>query len=103
MEFANVLNNLMLAQLGGGALAGIAVGYALKRATKIALFILGLCILVLYGLMKAGYISVHWDAVSQGLEHGSRSAASMLGDVVKDLSASLVGFAGGFFMGVKLR
>ena len=103
MEVSNVLNGLVFAQLGGGALAGLAVGYALKRTTKIALFIVGLSILFLYGMMKAGYISVNWEAVTQGLEHGTRSLASVLAGVVKDLSASLVGFAGGFFLGLKLR
>ena len=93
----------MLAKLGGGVIAGIAVGYALKKATKLALFVLGLIILVLYGLMKADLITVQWGAVSTQLEHGSRSFGSFLAGLVKDLSASLIGFAGGFFLGVKLR
>lgn len=93
----------MLAKLGGGVIAGIAVGYAIKRAAKIALFILGIIILILYGLMKAEFITVQWDAVGNSLEHGSRSFGAFLAGLVKDLSASLIGFAGGFFMGLKLR
>ncbi len=103
MELADLANNLMLAQIGGGALAGIAVGYATKKVTKIILFFSGLCLLGLYGLMKMGVITVHWDAVSHGIESGTRSMASVMVGVVKELSATFVGFTGGFWIGLKLR
>ena len=103
MDTAGIIDSVMLAKLGGGALAGVAVGYALKRATKIALFVVGLLILLLYGLMKADLIAVRWDAVGQSLEQGSRGLTAMLVGLFKDLSASLVGFAGGFFVGMKIR
>ena len=103
MELADLANNLMLAQIGGGALAGVAVGYATKRVTKMILFFSGLCLLGLYALMKMGFITVHWDAVSQGIESGTRSMASVMVGVVKELSAAFLGFTGGFWMGLKLR
>lgn len=102
-DISQTINTLLFAQLGGGVLAGLAVGYALKRTVKLALLLLGICLLLLYGLMKAGLITVHWDAVHKSLEHGSQGLAAVLVDVIKDLSASLVGFAGGFFMGLKIR
>lgn len=89
--------------LGGGVIAGVAAGYAFKRLSRIALFFLGACILGLYILMKAGFISVHWDAISQGLSGGGRSLTHWVEGLVKELSLSLVGFGAGFLMGLKIR
>ena len=103
METEQFVNNMLFLKLGGGTIAGIAVGYAVKRVSKLVLLLLGLVILGLYGLMEAKIITVHWEAVSQGLEEGSRSAGHWMSRLVKDLSVSLVGFGIGFLMGVKIR
>ena len=103
MKDASSFSDMLLLNLGGGAIAGLAAGYAFKRLSKIALFFLGACILLLYALMKAGYISVHWDAVSQGLAGGGHTVAHWVEGLVKELSLSLVGFGGGFLLGLKLR
>jgi uncharacterized membrane protein (Fun14 family) len=93
----------VLFSLGGGVIAGIAVGMALKAALRWALIFMGLIILGLVGLMNAGIIVIQWDALSKGLEGG----VSFLGGYVKlalaDLSAQLVGFTGGMVMGFKWR
>lgn len=93
----------MLAQLGGGAIGGIAVGYATKRAVKLALLITGIWILGLYAMMHFGVITVNWEAVGSGLEAGTKSMAVYLGHMVKEISASLVGFTAGFWLGLKIR
>lgn len=92
-----------LFMMGGGVIAGIAVGYALKAATRIALLILGVMLLAMYGMMQVGFITVNWDAVGAGIESGSRAAGSWMWAMVKHLSASFVGFAGGVAMGWRLR
>ncbi len=89
--------------LGGGALAGMAVGYAMRVATRVALLVTGIVILILYGLMSSGFVVVNWDAVGNGLEDGSRTAGAWLLAMVRHLSASLVGFAGGVVLGWRLK
>ena len=60
----------VLMNLGGGVIAGIAVGLALKTALRWALIFLGRCILGLVFLMKAGIVVIRWDALEHGLEGG---------------------------------
>lgn len=92
----------MLMEMGGGAIAGLAVGYAFKKTTKLALLLLGVCLILLYVLMQHGVITVKWDAVSQGIETGARTVGQWMVAMSKTLSASLVGFTGGFLLGLKL-
>jgi len=89
--------------VGGGTLAGIAVGYAAKRAAKIALLMLGLVLIGLYFLAQQGWITVHWQQVSDGIEQGSRGAGQYLKTMLDQLSPSLVGLTAGFFVGLKIR
>jgi uncharacterized membrane protein (Fun14 family) len=89
--------------LGGGTLAGIAVGVALRFTAKLALIIVGLIILLMAGLMHAGYITVDWGAVSQSLEDGAEAAGGFIEFAVADLSAQLAGFAAGLLIGVRIK
>lgn len=89
--------------LGGGVIAGIAVGLALKTAMRWVLIFMGLVILGLVGLMKGGFIVIQWDALSHGLESGVATIGGYLQVAVADLSAQLVGFTGGMVMGFKWR
>lgn len=91
-----------LFSLGGGVIAGIAVGVALRTAVKAALVMTGLLILILAGLMHAGFITVDWGAVSHSLEEGAEAAGGFIQLAVLDLSAQLAGFSGGVVMGFKL-
>ena len=102
VDTTQVISKILLLQVGGGTIAGIAVGYAIKKVSKAALFIIGVIILGLYALMQAHLVTVHWDAVSSGIEAGTRAAGTWASTMVKSLSASLVGFGVGFFVGVKL-
>lgn len=98
-----LISETLWLHLGGGALAGLAVGYTLKRASKLVLILVGLLIFLLYGLMKLGIISVHWGALSDSLEAGGKSVSSWMVGLVKELSASMVGFGGGVLLGLKLK
>ncbi|MEW6278626.1 MAG: FUN14 domain-containing protein [Candidatus Eremiobacterota bacterium] len=93
----------LLWQLGGGAIAGVAVGYATQKATRLGLLLVGILIILLYALMKLGFITVRWDAVGEGIETGARTMGSWLWAMARELSASLVGFSGGFLLGLKLK
>jgi uncharacterized membrane protein (Fun14 family) len=94
---------MFLLSLGGGALAGIAVGVALRFTAKLALIVTGLIILLMAGLMHAGYITVDWGAVSESLETGAETAGGFVQFALADLSAQLAGFAGGVLIGVKIK
>ena len=89
--------------MGGGTLAGIAVGVALRFTAKLALIIVGLIILLMAGLMHAGYITVDWGAVSQSLEDGAEAAGGFVQFALADLSAQLAGFAAGLLIGVRIK
>lgn len=93
----------LLLSLGGGVIAGVAVGVALKTALRWALIVLGLIILLLVFLMKAGIIVIQWDALSNGLEGGVAVVGGYIKLALADLSAKLVGFTGGMIMGFKWR
>ena len=93
----------VLLNLGGGVVAGIAVGLALKTALRWALIFLGLVILGLVMLMKGGIIVVQWDALTNGIEGGVSFLGGMIKLALADLSAQLVGFSGGMIMGWKWR
>lgn len=93
----------VLLNLGGGVIAGIAVGMALKTTLRWALTLLGLIILGLVGLMKAGIIVVQWDALNSSIEGGVVYLGGIIELAIADLSAQLVGFSGGLLMGWKWR
>lgn len=90
-------------ELSGGVLAGLAVGFAVKKATRLALLTLGVGILLLYGLMQQGIITINWEVMGQSLEVGSRSLGGWIWSMVKDVSTALVGFGGGFLLGLRLK
>jgi len=102
VDMDSLFTQANLAQLGGGTIAGIAVGYAAKKAARLGLLMLGLVVIGLYILAQQGLVTVHWDAVSQGIEQGSRGIGSYISQMIKHLSPSLVGFGVGFAIGLKL-
>ncbi|MHC1624526.1 MAG: FUN14 domain-containing protein [Methermicoccaceae archaeon] len=52
-------------QLGGGAILGFIVGYAVKKLSKLALIIGGILIAFALFLESKGYIVVEWQAVAE--------------------------------------
>ncbi len=93
----------LLLHLGGGALAGLAVGLAVKKALKICLTIIGLLLLLLYGLSQGGFIEVNWNALTQGMSDGANFISGWIELAVVDLSAQLVGFSGGVLLGLRWK
>lgn len=92
-----------LLSLGGGTLAGVAVGVALRSAAKLALMLTGFIILILAGLMHAGIVTVDWGMLSKSLEDGAEAAGGFVEFALADLSAQLAGFGVGVVMGFKFR
>jgi len=94
----------ILFQLGVGGIGGFIVGYALKKLSKLVLFLIGLFIILLIYLSTQGIVNINygglWDALN-GLLHLGSSALSWLVGVI-----SLLPFAGsfiaGFLLGLKI-
>jgi len=94
-------------QLGFGGVAGMMVGYASKKVTKLVALALGLLFITVQGLVYMKFVSVDWNAVQQTAAHVWRDAQGMtLADRAWDvLSANLPfggGFAAGFAIGFKI-
>jgi uncharacterized membrane protein (Fun14 family) len=94
-------------QLGFGGVAGMMVGYASKKVTKLAALALGLLFITVQGLVYMKFVSVDWNAVQQTAAHVWRDAQGVtLADRAWDvLSANLPfggGFAAGFAIGFKI-
>ena len=79
------------------------MGVALRFTAKLALIIVGLIVLLMSGLMHAGYITVDWGAVSHSLETGAEAAGGFIEFALADLSAQLAGFAAGVLIGVRIK
>ncbi len=90
-----------LMQLGGGGIAGMAVGYAAKVAFKMAMLVLGVVLILLYLLCSAGFITVDWSAVNDGLQTGAIAAGSWFWNMLTSLSVPFVGFGFGAWLGWK--
>lgn len=91
-------------QLGIGGIGGFIIGFALKKLSKLVLFLIGIFILALVYLSTQGIINISygalWDSLSS-LVGAAGSAFSWLVGVI-----SLLPFAGsfvvGFLIGLKL-
>jgi uncharacterized membrane protein (Fun14 family) len=93
----------LLTQLGVGGIAGLCVGFALKKMGKLAAFILGLSFLGLEYLAYEGIISINYNA----LELLVRSFIGNVGGFEVYLTAIIsnlpfaVSFGVGFALGLK--
>ena len=96
-----------IASLGFGGVAGLVVGYAAKKVTKVVAVVLGLLFILLQVLVYNELISVNWGAV----QHTAQQVwADPHGVTLADrawaiLTANLPfggGFVTGFALGFKL-
>ena len=106
MELGTLLSG-PAGQLGFGGVAGMMVGYASKKVTKLVALALGLLFITVQGLVYLKFVSVDWNAVQQTAAHVWRDAQGVtLADRVWDvLSANLPfggGFAAGFAIGFRI-
>ena len=106
MELGTLLSG-PAGQLGFGGVAGMMVGYASKKVTKLVALALGLLFITVQGLVYMKFVSVDWNAVQQTAAHVWRDTQGItLADRAWDvLSANLPfggGFAAGFAIGFKV-
>jgi len=106
MDLGNLLG-APLASLGFGGVAGLAVGYAAKKVTKVVAVTLGLVFILLQILVYNELISVNWGAVQHTAEqvwtdpHGVTLADRLWGILTANLPFG-GGFVTGFALGFKL-
>ena len=91
-------------QLGIGGVGGFIVGFALKKLSKLVLFLTGLFILALIYLSTQGIINVDYASLFKALSDLIGSAGSAFSWLVGVIS--LLPFAGsfiaGFLLGLKI-
>ena len=92
-------------ELGGGAVIGAIVGFAVKKTAKVIAVLIGLELALFKFLESRGFLDVNWDKLGASfLEAGqiarSGQPPSWIMSILSTLSVG-VGFAGGFLLGFK--
>lgn len=91
-------------KLGFSFMVGLAMGYALKIAFKIALIVMGILLLVLFGLQYEGIINVNWSGIEvhydSWVDWLSANAGIFFGFVGDNLT-SAASFLAGLALGLK--
>jgi len=91
--------------LGFSFIVGLAVGYALKVAFKIALAIGGLLLVLLFALQYKGIIEVNWTGMESnydGLVGWLTAYAGALKAFMADHLSSAASFTTGLVLGLRL-
>ena len=90
---------------GAGFLIGFAVGYALKKLTKIILFITGTIVILLILFQSAKILSINDDAllhVASRIGNGIEWLMQSVAGYIRSISApGAVGGITGFVLGIK--
>lgn len=86
-------------------MVGLAVGYALKVAFKIALAVGGVLLLALFALQYSGVVEVNWSGMESnydGLVEWLAAYAGALKDFMADNLSNAASFTGGLLVGLRL-
>ena len=92
-------------RMGFSFIVGLAVGYALKIAFKIALVIGGIILVAVFSLQYAGLVDVNWSGVEthyDGWADGLSIWGGALLDFMADNLSSAASFLAGLALGLKL-
>lgn len=86
-------------------MVGLAVGYALKVAFKIALVVGGLLLVALFALQHSGVVEVNWSGMESnydGLVDWLAAYAGALKDFMADNLSNAASFTTGLLLGLRL-
>ncbi len=100
VTFQDVLPAILF-QASGGLVLGFAAGYAVKKALKLALLVLGVFTIALIGLEYYGVISVNYDKLVLLVERAISGAEAAAGSLQAHIIANIP-FAGTFLAGFAL-
>jgi uncharacterized membrane protein (Fun14 family) len=105
LDSGALFNEAFFLRLGFSFMVGLAVGYALKIAFKVALVAVGLILLGVFGLQYAGLVHVDWsglelryDTWADWLAVNGSAFMSFIGDNLSSAASFLAGLA----LGLKL-
>lgn len=93
--------SLLGGQAGLGLVLGLAVGYSLKKALKVALLLVGAMTALFVGMAKMGFITIHWEAVEAAYTGAMARAGGPRGALERVIAwfSSSVAAAGSFTLG----
>ncbi len=102
------VGGLLTAQIAIGALIGFFMGFAIKKITKIAIVGIGLFFLLLVYLEYNDFITINYEKITNAFTNiGNILNLNNIDDTFKDFNPllinipSIVGFGGGFILGLK--
>lgn len=101
----NLFTSGFFLKLGFSFIVGLAVGYALKVAFKIALVVGGLLLVLLFGLQHGGVIEINWAGMESNYDSfvdWLAAYASGLKDFMADNLSNAASFTTGLLLGLRL-
>ena len=105
LDGGGIFSDAFFLRMGFSFIVGLAVGYALKIAFKIALVVGGIILVALFSLQFAGLVDVNWGGVEtqyNGWTDWVALRGGMLLDFMADNLSSAVSFLAGLALGLKL-
>lgn len=100
-----MFTEMFFLKMGFSFMVGLAMGFALKVAFKIALLVIGVTLLGIFGMQYAGLIDVNWSGVELHYDGWAdwlgANGSAFLGFVGDNLT-SAASFVGGLAVGLKL-
>jgi len=92
--------------LGAGFLIGLSIGYVLKKSFKILLFLLGVSLIISFGLESQGIITLNEETlqstVSQGTDIFKHFVVFLKDRLERFKISSGLSTIAGFFVGLKM-
>lgn len=91
-------------QMGGSALIGAVIGFAAKKVAKLVAIIVGAELVLFKFLESQGFLTVNWGkmgGVFEGLASDAPGQAQSLVDTFISTAGIGVGFAAGFYLGLR--
>lgn len=81
--------------------AGVLIGYALGKAAKIVVTVIGVFLLALVLLERGGYITVHWSRVMDALNVVTDQLKTLDPEALAKIGLPLAGLGVGLYLGLK--
>lgn len=101
----NLFSTGFFLELGFSFIVGLAIGYALKVAFKIALIVGGVVLLSVFALQYAGIADINWSGMEvkyDGLTDWLTANGGAFKDFMADHLSSAASFTAGLLVGLKL-
>ncbi|EXJ16318.1 hypothetical protein D779_0252 [Imhoffiella purpurea] len=100
----DLLSEALFLKLGFSFMIGLAVGFALKVAFKIALLMIGVVLIALFALQYHGFIIIDWAGIEphyDSIAHGIRTTGAAFLDFAAHNLSSAASFFAGLAIGLK--